>query len=41
MKPDLKKRIKEFNFIKFKSNKGKRIILYTLKPNTNSVTIAS
>lgn len=41
MKPNLKNRIKEFNKIKFKNDKGKRIILYTLKPATNSVTIAS
>jgi hypothetical protein len=37
MKPDLKKRIKEFNKIKFNQDKGKRIIIATLKPT--SVTI--
>ena len=41
MKQDLKKRIKEFNFIKFNSASDKRIIVATLKPDTNSVTIAS
>ena len=37
MKPDLKKRIKQFNKIKFANDKGKRIIIATLKPS--SVTI--
>ena len=33
MKKDLKKRIKEFNNIKFNGNNDKRIIIATLKPN--------
>ena len=37
MKPDLKKRIKQFNEIKFAKDKSKRIIIATLKPS--SVTI--
>jgi hypothetical protein len=41
MKPGLKKRIKEFNNIKFSDASNKRIIVATLKPVTNSVTIAS
>tara|TARA_R110002012_G_scaffold171471_1_gene336225 strand:- start:1360 stop:1485 length:126 start_codon:yes stop_codon:yes gene_type:complete len=41
MKPDLKKRIKEFNKIKFNGALDKRIITTTLKSDTNSVTIAS
>lgn len=38
MKKDLKKRIKQFNEIKFANDKSKRIIIATLKPH--SVTIA-
>jgi hypothetical protein len=41
MKPDLKKRIKEFNKIKFNGASDKRIVIATLKPDTKSVTIAS
>ncbi len=42
MKPDLKKRIKEFNKIKFNHDNSKRIIVATLKPvDTPRVTIAS
>jgi len=37
MKPDLKKRIKQFNKIKFAKDKSKRVIIATLKPS--SVTI--
>jgi len=37
MKPDLRKRIKQFNEIKFAKDKDKRIIIATLKPD--SVTI--
>ena len=33
MNKDLKKRIKEFNKIKFKGNNDKRIIIASLKPN--------
>jgi len=32
MKKDLKKRIKQFNEIKFANDKGKRIIIASLKP---------
>ena len=38
MKKDLKKRIKQFNEIKFANDKDKRIIIATLKPK-HSVTI--
>ena len=41
MKPKLKKRIKEFNKIKFNSATDKRIIVAKLKPDNNNVTIAS
>jgi len=42
MKPDLKKRIKEFNKIKFSHDKEKRIIVQTLKPvKDQTMTIAS
>ena len=37
MKKDLKKRIKQFNEIKFAKDKSKRIIIATLRPS--SVTI--
>ena len=33
MNKDLKKRIKEFNSIKFKENNNNRIIVASLKPN--------
>jgi len=33
MKPDLKKRIKQFNEIKFAKDKSKRVIIATLKPS--------
>ena len=41
MTRDLKKRIKEFNEIKFNGASNKRIVVTTLKPDTNSVTLAS
>ena len=40
MNKDLKKRIKEFNKIKFNGNNDKRIIVATLKPK-RTVTTAS
>ena len=41
MKPDLNKRIKEFNKIKFNGASNKKIVVATLKPDTNSMTLAS
>ena len=41
MKPDLKKRIKEFNKIKFNGASDKRIILATLYTKLKTVTTAS
>jgi len=41
MKPGLKKRIKEFNKIKFSSVSDKRIILATLHTESKTVTTAS
>jgi len=39
MKKDLKKRIRQFNEIKFAKDKSKRIIIASLKP-TGTVTTA-
>ena len=40
MNKNLKKRIKEFNKIKFNGNNDKRIIIASLKPSNGGVTTA-